>query len=139
MLNWIFLFCLKSWYILYLNIFVKEQITQNFLDIQITTGPPDKCPMVFIVEEIWSFTLIYTQLSTCFYQSLKYLVFFFQNKVVAISHDKCVLSHLTNEAEVKSMEVTTAISLSHAFQPARSEITRPRASMRMTKRAGLPR
>lgn len=66
-------------------------------------------------------------------------IFFFQNKVVAISHDKCVLSHLTNEAEVKSMEVTTAISLSHAFQPARSEITRPRASTRMTKRAGLRR
>lgn len=74
------------------------------------------------------------------YQSLKYLCFFFfQNKVVAISHDKCMLSHLTNEAEVKSMKVTTAISLSHAFQPTRSEITRLRASTCMTKRAGLPR
>lgn len=36
----------------------------------------------------------------------------------------CCLS-LTNEAEVMGIKATTAIFLSHAFQLARSEITRP--------------
>lgn len=66
--------------------------------------------MVFIVEKIQSHSTN-TELSTFFYQSLQYLLFFFQNKVVANPFDKWVLSHLTNEAEVMSIRATAAISL----------------------------